>query len=66
LTHKKQGFLRHCIPGVQGQGVFACKPLLVADTGYDLHKAAEFVMNQLAPVIPGESWQGRAQKPKKG
>ena len=40
-------------------------PLCITDTGYDLHKAVEFVMNQLAPLIPGESWQGKAQKPKR-
>ena len=35
-------------------------PLLIVDSGYDLHKAANFVMNQLAPLIPGEPWQGKA------
>ncbi|MCX5812536.1 MAG: nucleotidyl transferase AbiEii/AbiGii toxin family protein [Proteobacteria bacterium] len=42
------------------------KLLLIADTGYDLHKAADFFMNRLAPLIQGEPWQGKVQKPKKG
>lgn len=42
------------------------KPLLVANADHDLHKAADFFMNELAPLIPGEPWQGKAQKPKKG
>jgi len=42
------------------------KPLLVADAGHNLHKAADFFMNELAPLIPGEPWQWKAQKPKKG
>ena len=33
---------------------------LLADSGYDFHKAANFIMNQLAPLIPGEPWQGKA------
>ncbi len=35
-------------------------PLLIADSGFDFRKAAEFLMNQLLPLIPGEPWQGRA------
>ena len=42
------------------------KPLLVANAGNDLHKAADFFVNELAPLIPGEPWQGKAQKKEKG
>jgi len=33
------------------------EPLVVADSGFDLPRAAEFVLNQLVPLIPGEPWQ---------
>ena len=33
-------------------------PLLMKDSGWDLHKAAEFVMNELVARLPGEAWQG--------
>ena len=37
-------------------------PLLVADNGFDFREAKDMVMNRLVPLIPGEPWQGRAQK----
>jgi predicted nucleotidyltransferase component of viral defense system len=37
-------------------------PLLVADSGFDFLEAKAMVMNRLVPLIPGEPWQGRAQK----
>jgi len=33
------------------------EPLMVADTGFDLPRAAEFVLNRLVTLIPGEPWQ---------
>jgi predicted nucleotidyltransferase component of viral defense system len=33
-------------------------PLLITGTVFDFRKAAEYVMNQLLPRIPGEPWQG--------
>jgi predicted nucleotidyltransferase component of viral defense system len=33
-------------------------PLVVADSGFDLSRAADFVLKQLASLIPGEAWQG--------
>lgn len=33
-------------------------PLLIADSDCDFHKAADFVMNHLVALIPGEPWQG--------
>jgi predicted nucleotidyltransferase component of viral defense system len=33
------------------------EPLVVADSGFDLPRAAEFVFNRLATLIPGEPWQ---------
>ncbi len=35
-------------------------PLLIAGSGYDFHEAANFIMNELAPLIPGDPWQGKA------
>jgi hypothetical protein len=34
-------------------------PLLIADSGFDFREAAELLMNQLLPLIPGEPWQGK-------
>jgi predicted nucleotidyltransferase component of viral defense system len=34
-------------------------PLVVADSGFDLSRAADFVLKQLASLIPGEPWQGK-------
>lgn len=34
-------------------------PLLVDSKTYDVHRAVDFVMAQLAPLIPGEPWQRR-------
>jgi hypothetical protein len=34
-------------------------PLVVADSGFDLSLAAEFVLKRLATLIPGEPWQGK-------
>lgn len=36
-------------------------PLLIDARAYDVHQAVDFVMKQLAPLIPGESWQGRTK-----
>ncbi|MCE5262181.1 MAG: nucleotidyl transferase AbiEii/AbiGii toxin family protein [Deltaproteobacteria bacterium] len=35
------------------------EPLLVADSGFDLPKAAELMIERLAPLIPGQPWQGK-------
>jgi predicted nucleotidyltransferase component of viral defense system len=35
-------------------------PLVVADTGFDLAMAVEFVLKRLAILIPGEPWKGKA------
>jgi len=35
------------------------EPLLITGTAFDFEKAADHVMNQLMPLIPGEPWQGR-------
>jgi len=35
-------------------------PLLITDSGFDFREAADFLMNQLLPLIPGEPWQGIA------
>jgi hypothetical protein len=32
-------------------------PLVVADSGFDLPRAADFVLKRLASLIPGEAWQ---------
>lgn len=34
-------------------------PLLMDARDYDVHQAVDFVMKQLAPLVPGEPWQGR-------
>ncbi len=34
-------------------------PLVVADSGFDLSVAADFVLKRLASLIPGEAWQGK-------
>lgn len=34
------------------------QPLLITDTAFDFQNAAEQVMSQLLPLIPGEPWQG--------
>ncbi|TRZ49400.1 hypothetical protein D4Q80_02140 [bacterium] len=34
-------------------------PLVVADSGFDLRRAADFVLKRLASLIPGEAWQGK-------
>jgi len=34
-------------------------PLVVADSGFDLPRAADFVLKRLASLIPGEAWQGK-------
>jgi hypothetical protein len=36
-------------------------PLVVAYSGFDLSRAAEFVLERLAPLIPGEPWQGKSR-----
>jgi predicted nucleotidyltransferase component of viral defense system len=36
------------------------EPLVVADSGFDLATAAEFVLKRLAILIPGEPWKGKA------
>ena len=35
------------------------EPLVVADNGFDLPRAADFVLKRLAFLIPGEAWQGK-------
>ena len=35
------------------------KSVLIVDGDFNFHIATEFVMKQLAPLIPGEPWQGR-------
>ena len=37
------------------------KTMLIEDGDFNFHIATEFVMNQLAPLIPGEPWQGKTQ-----
>jgi predicted nucleotidyltransferase component of viral defense system len=37
-------------------------PLVVADSGFDLPRAADFVLKQLASLIPGEPWQGKTRR----
>lgn len=34
-------------------------PLLITDVAFDFSTAAEYLMSQLLPLIPGEPWQGR-------
>lgn len=34
-------------------------PLLIEGIIFDFQKAAEYLMNQLIPLLPGEPWQGR-------
>ena len=36
------------------------KTVLIDDGDFNFHIATEFVMNQLAPLIPGDPWQGKA------
>ncbi|MEK7827527.1 MAG: nucleotidyl transferase AbiEii/AbiGii toxin family protein, partial [Thermodesulfobacteriota bacterium] len=36
-------------------------PLLIDTRAYDVHQAVDFVMKQLAPLIPGEPWQGKSR-----
>ena len=38
------------------------KPLLMNASEYDVHLAADFVMNKLACLIPGETWKGKITK----
>lgn len=38
------------------------KTVLIEDGDFNFHIATEFVMNQLAPLIPGEPWQGQRKK----
>jgi hypothetical protein len=33
-------------------------PLLMKDSGWDFHNAADFVKNELIALLPGEAWQG--------
>ena len=40
-------------------------PLVIPGSGWDLEKATEFVLNELAVLIPGEPWQGKTKKSKK-
>lgn len=40
-------------------------PLLIVDSEWDLAKAAEFVMQELVALIPGDPWQGKARGTKK-
>ena len=35
---------------------------VIANGDFNFHIATEFVMNQLAPLIPGEPWQGKMQE----
>lgn len=35
-------------------------PLVVTPSGFDMSRATELVFNRLAPLIPGEPWQGKA------
>lgn len=41
-------------------------PLLIDARGFDVQRAVDFAMEQLAPLIPGESWQGKARWMAKG
>ena len=36
------------------------EPLVIANSGFDLPWASEFVFNSLVTLIPGEPWQGKA------
>ena len=40
-------------------------PLLIVDSEWDLAKAAEFMMQELVVLIPGDPWQGKARGAKK-
>jgi predicted nucleotidyltransferase component of viral defense system len=40
-------------------------PLVVADNGWDYDRAAEFALDRLAVLIPGEPWQGKTRKSKR-
>lgn len=46
--------------GKLGDAAFAkdVDPLLITGTAFDFQTAAEYIMNQLLPRIPGEPWQG--------
>jgi predicted nucleotidyltransferase component of viral defense system len=35
-------------------------PLVVSQSSFDLPRAAELVFNRLAPLIPGDPWQGKS------
>ncbi|MHB9099343.1 MAG: nucleotidyl transferase AbiEii/AbiGii toxin family protein [Syntrophales bacterium] len=35
-------------------------PLVVSHSGFDLPRATELVFNRLAPLIPGDPWQGKS------
>lgn len=37
-------------------------PLLIDARAYNVHQAVDFVMKQLAPLIPGEPWQGKTRE----
>lgn len=34
-------------------------PLLLKNSGWDFQKAADFVMDELIVLLPGDAWQGR-------
>ena len=34
-------------------------PLLMKSSSWDFQKAADFVMNELVAILPGDAWQGR-------
>ena len=34
-------------------------PIVIAESGFDLPRAADFVLKRLASLIPGEAWQGK-------
>ena len=34
-------------------------PLLLKNSGWNFQKAADFVMNELVVLLPGEAWQGK-------
>lgn len=36
-------------------------PLVVSDSGFDLLRAADFVLKQLASLLPGKSWQQKTR-----
>jgi hypothetical protein len=37
------------------------RPLLIPDTAFDFQAAADYLLNQLLPMLPGDPWQGKIE-----